>query len=240
MDVKDMSPGVIEARAKNFPQLASSTSLAFLALVFVMLASSLSFTPDAAPETHQLASAMYEASRACVMASERREQPTYAVIAALISQTAWLKIVGCPSFGFTYYAQAVRFAQSMGLHREPAPGWGLGEFEKEMRRRLWGSLLMGDRYHSIRYGRPYIINEKHCDVKLPANIYDQDLTPDGPVNVRPKEECTHMTSVLVGIQFSRVVVHIIDRAFSCVTPSYSTILVLDNLLTTKEQEVVPL
>lgn len=38
-DVKDMSPGAIEARAKNYPQLASSTSLAFLALVFVMLAS---------------------------------------------------------------------------------------------------------------------------------------------------------------------------------------------------------
>lgn len=82
----------------------------------------LSFTPDAAPETHALASAMYEASRACVMASERREQPTYAVIAALLSQTVWLKVVGCPSFGFTYYAQAIRFAQSMGLHREPAVG----------------------------------------------------------------------------------------------------------------------
>ena len=48
------------------------------------------------------------------MASERREQPTYAVILTLISHTIWLKMAGCPSLGFTYIAQATRFAQAQG------------------------------------------------------------------------------------------------------------------------------
>ena len=52
------------------------------------------------------------------MASERREQPTYAVILTLISHTVWLKIAGCPSLGFTYIAQATRFAQAQGARSD--------------------------------------------------------------------------------------------------------------------------
>ena len=127
---RDISKEAQEARAMNYPLFASSSSLAFLSLVFAMLASgkyfhlanvfkfssslsALSMSPDASSETHQLASAMHEASRSSFMASERREQPTYSVIAALLSQASWYKFAGCPSLGFTYIAQAIRFAQSM-------------------------------------------------------------------------------------------------------------------------------
>lgn len=112
---RDTSPSAEAARAAGYPQLASSNSLAFLSLVYVLLSSALLMQPGTMkdPESQHLASVLYEASRAAFMASERREQPTYAVIVAIMSQAAWLKIAGCPSLGFTYIAQAVRFAQSM-------------------------------------------------------------------------------------------------------------------------------
>lgn len=236
---KDMSQNAQAARALNFPQLASPASLAFLSLIFAILASALSMSPEATPETHMLAYSMFEASRSAFMASERREQPTYAVINALLSQTIWLKVAGCPSLGFTYVAQAIRFGQSMGLHREPGEKWGLGAFECEIRRRMWWSLFAADRGHSICYGRPYIISEKHCDVKLPANINDVDLTANGPINIKPSGEITNLTGAFVFIGISKVIAEIIDRAFSCKTPTYATIIELDNLLTKMENETIP-
>jgi hypothetical protein len=236
---KDMSPNAQAARALKYPQLASPVSLAFFSLVFATLACALTMSPGATPETHMLAYNMYEASRSAFMASERREQPTYAVINALLSQTLWLKVAGCPSLGFTYVAQAIRFGQSMGLHREPGETWGLGAFECEIRRRMWWGLFCADRGHSICYGRPYIIMEKHCDVKLPANIYEEDLTANGPINVRPSSEITQLTGHFVFIGICKVIVEIIDRAFSCKTPTYATIIELDNLLTKMENETIP-
>lgn len=104
-----------QARKAKFPQLASPNSLAFLSLVYVMLSSALLMQPGTMqdPDSQHLASVLYEASRASFMASERREQPTYAIIVAILAQAGWLKIAGCPSLGFTYVTQAIRFAQSM-------------------------------------------------------------------------------------------------------------------------------
>ena len=60
---RDMSEAAEKARALRFPQLASEHSLAFISLVFVMLALALSLSPDTSPESHQLASVLYENSR---------------------------------------------------------------------------------------------------------------------------------------------------------------------------------
>ena len=60
---RDVSEAAESARALRFPQLASEHSLAFISLVFVMLALALSLSPDTSPESHQLASALYENSR---------------------------------------------------------------------------------------------------------------------------------------------------------------------------------
>lgn len=237
---KDMSKGAIEARNRNLPQLASPASLAFVSHVFVMLALALYMSPDQTPETHQLAATMFAASRSAFMASEQREQPTYSVISALLSQAGWLKFAGSPSLGFTFIAQAIRFAQSMGLHREPTPKWGLGPFESEIRRRIWWVLVVADRGHSLGYGRPYSIFDRHCDVQLPANIDDVDLTADGPINVKPMDVVTDFTFMFCSIAISKVQAEIIDRAFSCKTPTYATILELDALVTRTEHEAVPL
>ena len=101
---------------------------------------------------------------------------------------------------------------------------------------MWWILVVADRGHSIRYvlvrrspiystdddcsyGRPYNIFQRHCDVQRPANIDDEDLTANGPVNIKPDAEITHYTATICYIKMSKVTAEIIDRAFSCTTPS---------------------
>ena len=79
--------------------------------------------------------------------------------------------------------------------------------------------MRGSKISNNSYGRPYNISERHCDVQLPANINDEDLTAEGPVNIKPFTEVTHYTFALCTIRMTSVMAEIIDRAFSCVTPS---------------------
>ena len=53
-----------------------------------------------------------------------------------------------------------------------------------------------DKGHSMAFGRPYIVLSHLCNVLEPSNIYDKDLTPFGPRNIRPLSECTEMSNVL--------------------------------------------
>lgn len=96
-----------------------------------------------------------------------------------------------------YVAQAIRFAQSMGLHRAPGPAWDLSKFEVVVRQRIWWSLVCIDKMHSLSYGRPYSIFAAHCDTPLPDNIDADDLTADGPRNIRPECEVTTMSRRLL-------------------------------------------
>lgn len=111
----DTSPDAVAARQAGFPQLASPRSLAFIALVLTIFANAIVYQPGPMQDRvmQEYASSFHETSRAALIASERREQPTYSAILCLVAQGGWLKQAGSPSLGFTFTAQAIRFAQVM-------------------------------------------------------------------------------------------------------------------------------
>ena len=114
---QDQSAEAHQARSLQFPQLSSQHSLAFISHVFAIFSlckSTIGFTsaspliapykalalsPDQSEEARILGSVMYENSRSAFFASERREQPTYSVIMALLLQSLYLKMIGSPSMG---------------------------------------------------------------------------------------------------------------------------------------------
>ncbi|KAI9510216.1 fungal-specific transcription factor domain-containing protein [Russula earlei] len=59
---------------------------------------------------------------------------------------------------------AIRMAQDLGLHRAEAVKQNI-----EMRRRLWGACLISDRWVSLSYGHPYMIDVNDCDARLPSS-----------------------------------------------------------------------
>ncbi|KAJ3500496.1 hypothetical protein NLJ89_g9771 [Agrocybe chaxingu] len=68
---------------------------------------------------------------------------------------------------------AIRMAQDLGLHRAESVKQSI-----ELRRRLWGACLISDRWTSIAYGHPYMIDVQDCDTRLPSSGDPTDLYMD--------------------------------------------------------------
>ncbi|KAI0062323.1 hypothetical protein BV25DRAFT_672613 [Artomyces pyxidatus] len=68
---------------------------------------------------------------------------------------------------------AIRMAQDLGLHRAEAVKQNI-----ELRRRLWGACVISDRWVSLSYGHPYMIDVNDCDARLPSSGDPHDLYVD--------------------------------------------------------------
>ncbi|KAH9952103.1 fungal-specific transcription factor domain-containing protein [Amylocystis lapponica] len=68
---------------------------------------------------------------------------------------------------------AIRMAQDLGLHRAESVKQNI-----ELRRRLWGICVISDRWISITYGHPYMIDVQDCDARLPSSGDRNDLYMD--------------------------------------------------------------
>ncbi|KAJ6597033.1 fungal-specific transcription factor domain-containing protein [Mycena vulgaris] len=69
---------------------------------------------------------------------------------------------------------AIRMAQDLGLHRAEL----VKQNDIELRRRVWGACLISDRWMSLVYGSPYMIDVHDCDVRLPSSGDAKDLYMD--------------------------------------------------------------
>ncbi|EIW84945.1 hypothetical protein CONPUDRAFT_162259 [Coniophora puteana RWD-64-598 SS2] len=65
---------------------------------------------------------------------------------------------------------AIRMAQDLGLHRAESVKQNI-----DVRRRLWGVCVICDRWLSLTYGHPYMIDVQDCDARLPTSGEAGDL-----------------------------------------------------------------
>ncbi|KAI0318935.1 fungal-specific transcription factor domain-containing protein [Amylostereum chailletii] len=65
---------------------------------------------------------------------------------------------------------AIRMAQDLGLHRAEAVKQNI-----DMRRRLWCACVISDRWMSLSYGHPHMIDVNDCDTRLPSSDDPHDL-----------------------------------------------------------------
>ena len=101
---------------------------------------------------------------------------------------------------WTLTSLAVRIAHAIGLHREMRDGKHTSPyrpFEREMRRRLWWQICALDRHASADRGSDPIIITKSFSTQLPLHVNDEDLNPDDPRDVQPRQEYTDVTLSLV-------------------------------------------
>ncbi|KAG6880276.1 hypothetical protein C0992_001845 [Termitomyces sp. T32_za158] len=68
---------------------------------------------------------------------------------------------------------AIRMAQDLGLHRAESVKQNI-----ELRRRLWGACLISDRWTSLTYGHPSMIDIQDCDARLPSSGDPNELYMD--------------------------------------------------------------
>ncbi|KAM0420570.1 hypothetical protein ACHAPT_011616 [Fusarium lateritium] len=105
---------------------------------------------------------------------------------------------------FCLIGLAVRIAQRMGLHRDPAQ-FGLPPFEVEQRRRLWWTLVGYDRRLGEMSGSTVTALSSGGDCKLPLNVNDSDLHVDGKEMPTPHTGPTEMLFALTRVELAMAV-----------------------------------
>ncbi|KAF4960889.1 hypothetical protein FSARC_10320 [Fusarium sarcochroum] len=101
--------------------------------------------------------------------------------------------------------QAVRIAQSIGLHVESLGSKSRSATELERRRRIWYSIYVLDRLLSLQLGRPPAIHDEDCGVALPSRRADNEIDWTSSM-IEPAEEGPSAGDYFIGvIAFSHVV-----------------------------------
>lgn len=95
------------------------------------------------------------------------------------------------------HGSTIALATSLGLHLEPRP-WGVPAWEKRLRRRLWWSLYMEDKWTSLLLGRPAMIQQHEWDV---LDLDDTDFEIDGAAAAAAH---LHQPKSLVFLQFAKL------------------------------------
>jgi hypothetical protein len=86
----------------------------------------------------------------------------------------------------------LRAAMHLGLHRDPAHFRKISLYHREMRRRLWATVLEITAQSSLDMGMPPMISSSDYDTKAPSNINDEDIKEgcDTPLDEKPPSEYT--------------------------------------------------
>ncbi|KAK4191847.1 fungal-specific transcription factor domain-containing protein [Podospora australis] len=79
-------------------------------------------------------------------------------------------------------SRAIRAANEIGLHKDSLSE-GMSEFDREMRRRLWGVLYMWDFALGSMLSRPLLVNHADCTFEMPTLALEMD--PERPNQPSP-------------------------------------------------------
>ncbi|KAF4333153.1 transcriptional activator acu-15 [Fusarium beomiforme] len=126
-------------------------------------------------------------------------------VSLLLVQCFYLLAVCKTDSCWTTLGQAVRIAQSIGLHMESPYSKSYSATELERRRRIWYSIYVLDRLLSLQLGRPPAIHDEDCSVALPSRHADNEI--DWASNtIEPAEEGPSAGDYFIAvIAFSHIV-----------------------------------
>ncbi|KAE8381714.1 fungal-specific transcription factor domain-containing protein [Aspergillus bertholletiae] len=100
---------------------------------------------------------------------ELMDQPSVMAVQTCILLGSHHVYHGRPNLSFALLGATIKMSQALGMHREPVQG----EFgDVEERKRVWWTIYTWDRFASITYGRPLGINDKDCNLSMPADILE--------------------------------------------------------------------
>lgn len=148
-------------------------------------------------------------------------------VSLLLAQCFYFLAVSRTDNCWAALGQAVRMAQSIGLHVESS-GTGVSAMslmEVEKRRRIWYSIYVLDRLVALQLGRPPAIHDDDCNVPMPSLHADADVEGVGGGGDED-DECRASNSgqteqgisegdyFIAVINFSRIVGHVLRSMYS--------------------------
>lgn len=126
-------------------------------------------------------------------------------VTLLLVQCFYLLAVSKTDSCWTTLGQAVRIAQSIGLHVESPSPKSRSAIELERRRRTWYSIYVLDRLLSLQLGRPPAIHDQDCSVALPSRRADNEIDWTSDAMDPPEESPSVGDYFIAVIDFSQIV-----------------------------------
>ncbi|KAH8122431.1 fungal-specific transcription factor domain-containing protein [Trichoderma asperelloides] len=173
-------------------------------------------------------------SYALTLAPASNMERSLAQVSLLLARCFYLLVVCRTESCWTILGQAVRVAQSIGLHIESEESDNTKTThspEIEKRRRVWYSIYVLDRLLSLQLGRPPAIHDDDFNVPLPARASDSEIDWTGEgVEERSSNSPSSGDYFLAVIAFSAIVGRVL-RSLYCPRRSHFA---SEDLLSTKD------
>jgi hypothetical protein len=135
-----------------------------------------------------------------------------ATLQALVIYVASVRVRDSSRRAWSMTALLDRIARAMNIHKEN-PGESI--YLRELKRRLWYSIIFVDCYGSIDRGTEPTIHPDTYTRLLPSNVNDEDFGPDS-TTIFPRDDLTEMSLSLVAHRGSvmHLRTHILDQTTS--------------------------
>ena len=143
--------------------------------------------PPSLQELGDVASIYRVRSAQCLINANYSKLTKYTLEALVVySFTEFIRNKDLPLTTGLIIEMAIIMAIRAGYHRDPSHfGNRFTPFEREMRRRLWGNLVITDMSLSFDVGKPRTINSLYVDTRMPGAYAEEDF--DETTTVMPAE-----------------------------------------------------
>ncbi|KAI1127512.1 fungal-specific transcription factor domain-containing protein [Nemania abortiva] len=129
-------------------------------------------------------------------------------IQALLLMSIYMLAISKRNASYAYYGMAVRSAFALGLHREESMEVFQPE-EVSVRKNLWRTLFVLDRFLSACLGRPTAIPEEDCSN---STLEDPRTSTNSPMSIDSKE--THLAALDAAVKTCQVIGMTLKRVYS--------------------------
>ncbi|KAI0921138.1 hypothetical protein AcV5_001168 [Taiwanofungus camphoratus] len=206
-------------------------NIRFLPLLFVVLSIAIRLAPEIGGDerTRKLTSAKYywSSRRALIIAAAIQPDCFEMVLTRMLS-ARFLILDRRMTESWNQLGAAVRTAQALGLHRDPA-AMGMDPVQVEKRRRIWSHLYHADRSIALVLGRPISIQDEYTSTLPPSNVVD--ITPSDLRNVLPITTPTPSTFMILRNTLAGIMGRMSHHFQKVKSPShYSDVVALDDEL----------
>ncbi|KAB5570143.1 fungal-specific transcription factor domain-containing protein [Coniochaeta sp. 2T2.1] len=130
-------------------------------------------------------------------------------VKALVLMSVYTLAISKRNAAYAYYGMAVRSAFALGLHRkESLPPIPVSQ--RDIRRNLWKTLVVLDRFLSASLGRPTAINEDDCS----ESLLDPSEPPLDPGTDEARDLIVHVEGLNAVVRSSQAIGTILKRVYS--------------------------
>ncbi|KAF8677359.1 Fungal specific transcription factor domain [Rhizoctonia solani] len=174
------------------------------------------------PPYHQDAEQYHMLARAALALDCSSENTTVSAIQSILLMCYFCQLTDnkdSPMHHWALIGLGMKLAVGIGLHRD-GKRWDLDPAEAELRRALWWELRTFDAWVAIGLGRPPSIAAIHTDTEWPKD-------PEAKMNQDGLIEPSYQRVKFV---FARLLLEVLDGAFSATAPSYEKVLKLHKRL----------